>query len=258
MRFTPIRWMLATGVVVVVAAVAVVLVVSGRHDADGVSGRRPELAVGTLVDRATPPLGLLDEQGRSLALGSLRGRWLIVAPSLTLCGEVCPMTTGALIRVRERLRQEGLADRVTVAEMTVDPWRDTPARLRAYRRATNVDFSLWTGTRAQVRRFWNFFGVFYKKVPPDRPAPIDWLTHEPETMDVMHTDGLFIVDPEGRERVAVVGMPDVGGRLPADLRRLLDEEGLRNLAHPQMAWTPEEVLGDLHELMRTTPEGRRS
>lgn len=214
------------------------------------------LAVGTALQRprATPALRLISEQGRPTTLSAFHGKWMIFAPAMTLCQEVCPMTTGALIQLTHELRSAGLAGRVVVAEVTVDPWRDIPARLRAYRRMTGLNFAQLTGTPAEIHRFWKFFGVYYERVPEGKPAAIDWWTHKPETFDVQHTDGIFIVDPAGQERIVDEGMPDVGGRLEPALRKLLDAEGREDLAHPQLSWSAPQVMEDLDWLMgRTVP-----
>lgn len=246
------QWAATAGAaaIAVLTLVAVVLVAPRGTATGNASPPSTQLAVGTaLAPRPTPPLRLIDEQGRPITLGAFRGRWVVLAPAMTLCHEVCPMTTGAFMQLTTRLHQEGLGDRVVVAEVTVDPWRDTPERLRAYRRLTGADFTLLTGTQSEIHRFWKFFGVYYQRVPQGNPPDIDWLTHKPETFDVQHTDGLFILDPAGRERMADEGMPDVGGQLSPALRRLLDEEGREDLAHPQLPWSAAQVLEDLHQLM---------
>ena len=173
------------------------------------------LATGTAVDRPLGRLPLLDEHGRATSLAAFRGRWLVLAPSLTLCHEVCPLTTGALMDLRARLRRAGLAARVVVAEATVDPWRDSPARVRAFKRLTGTTIRFLTGTRAQIRTLWHAFGVAYQRVPQGKPPDVDWWTHRPEAFDVTHTDGLFIVDPRGHERVAVPRHARAGRRTAA-------------------------------------------
>ena len=159
------------------------------------------------------------------------------------------MTSGALTELSGDLRRAGLSRQVVVAEATVDPRRDTPARLRAYRRLTHVDFALLTGSPAELRKLWKFFGVFYKRVPQGRPADVDWMTNKPETYDVEHTDGVFFIDPQAQERIVDVGMPSVAGKLPVALHGLLNAEGLRNLANPELPWTATEALDDLYFLM---------
>jgi len=111
-----------------------------------------------------------------------------------------------------------------------------------------VNFDLLTGTPAEIRRLWKFFGIYYRRVPQGRPPDVDWLTHRAETFDVQHTDGVFIVDPNGHWRIGDVGMPYVGGELPSSLRRLLNDQGVHNLRHPSAPWTPREALDDVFYL----------
>jgi cytochrome oxidase Cu insertion factor (SCO1/SenC/PrrC family)/thiol-disulfide isomerase/thioredoxin len=206
------------------------------------------LAVGSMLDRAVPDLRLVDERGNATSLASFRGRYLLLAPSMTLCHEVCPMTSAALEQIQSTIERDGLASDVSVAEVSVDPWRDTPARLRAYQRMTGVHFRMLTGSGAELTRLWKFFGVYFKRVPQDKPPDRDWLTGKAETFDVQHTDGFFVVDPNGRWRVAAIGMPSVGGQLARPLRRLLNDQGRDNLHNPSAPWTPKQALADLFDL----------
>lgn len=212
---------------------------------------RGALPLGTSVDRRVPSLRLRSASGGSTSLNSLRGSWAILAPTMTLCHEVCPVTTGALLDLRSRLRAGGLARRVKVVAVSVDPWRDTPRRLRAYRHLTGAGLRIWTGSARRLRRFWRFFGVRFQRVPPDRPAEVDWMTGRPERFDVEHTDGVFLVGPAGYERVAIAGPPQLRGRLGRRLRWLLDAEGRRNLAHAPAGWSVGGVISDLRLLTGT-------
>lgn len=246
-------------ILTIAAAVMAVLVITisvaaaVHHSQRNASASVPApLAAGTELPRprAVPALRLTDQQGRPVSLRrAWRGRWVILAPSMTLCHEVCPMTTAVLMQLESELRRAGLARQVVVATATVDPWRDTPARLRAYARLTGADFQMLTGSQAETHKLWAFFGVSYYRVPQGTPPDIDWLTHKPETFDVQHTDALFLLDPAGQERIADDGMPQVSGRLPVALASLLDAEGRQNLAHPQFAWSAPDVIDDLYYLM---------
>jgi protein SCO1/2 len=218
---------------------------SGAARADGGAGR--PLATGIALDKALPRLALVDEHGRTVSLDALRGRYVVLAPTLTLCHEVCPLTTAALEGVATAVRARGLQRRVTVAEVSVDPWRDSPARLRAFKRRTGTRLALFTGARAQLRRFWRAFGVRFERTRSDAGAR-DWWTGRRLGFDVSHTDGVFILDPRGRLRVFVGGMPGVG-RLPARLGRLLNAEGRRNLRRPESPWNVSDVLDDLWSVM---------
>jgi cytochrome oxidase Cu insertion factor (SCO1/SenC/PrrC family)/thiol-disulfide isomerase/thioredoxin len=236
------------GLVLLIGTVVVAALPSPRPAVQSGTLASGRLAVGSLVDEKVPDFRLVDDRGSRVSLAAFRGRYLVLAPAMTLCHEVCPMTAAALEQIKATLDRDGLAGQVTVAEATVDPWRDTPARLRAYRRQFGVDFTLLTGSQPAIRRLWKFFGVYYKRVPQGRPPDVDWLTRRPERFDVEHTDGLFIVDPNGRWRVAVIGMPAIGGALPARLAPLLNDQGRSNLRHPQAPWTPKLALADLFDV----------
>ncbi|HET9163437.1 MAG TPA: SCO family protein [Solirubrobacterales bacterium] len=209
---------------------------------------RGALPLGTALDRRAPAVSLRDARDGRASLKALRGSWVVLAPTMTLCHEVCPITTGALLDLRARLRAAGLADRVRILAVSVDPWRDTPRRLRAYRRLTGARLRTWTGSVGRLRRFWRFFGVHFQRVPQGRPAETDWMTGRAERFEVEHTDGLFLLGPGGHERAAITGPPRLGGRLGPRLRRLLDAEGRENLAHAPAGWSVAGVVSDLGRL----------
>jgi protein SCO1/2 len=224
----------------------------------GGSARLPFLT-GVSVDRPVPALPLKDERGRQTSLSAFHGRIVVLTPFLTLCHEVCPLTTGAFQTIQRDLDRAGLADKVVLAEVSVDPWRDTPSRLRAFARFTGTRFPLLTGSAAQLARFWRFFGVDYRRTGEGTPPDSDWLTGEPLTFDVSHTDGLFLIDRTGQERVVDVGMPHVGTSLPRVLGGLLNPEGRTDLAHPEPGWTVTQALDDVERLLGRpipTPPGR--
>lgn len=261
-RALPSRGVFRTVPLVVLALFAGVVAVDAAltlHRADAV---RPApagaLAVGQALDRPVPAFPLLDERGRGTSLTAFRGRYVVMAPFLTLCHETCPLTIGALARVRAAVRRRGLGRRVAVVAASVDPWRDSPARLRAFARRSGRNLRLLTGTPAQLRRLWRFFGVEYHRVREGDPPDRDPWTHRAQTFDVTHTEALFILDPRGRWRVLVPGMADVGGRLPRALGSLLDREGRASLRAPTGAWTVPAALADLWQVMGVPPAPARS
>jgi cytochrome oxidase Cu insertion factor (SCO1/SenC/PrrC family)/thiol-disulfide isomerase/thioredoxin len=244
---------MATALIVVSVLAAV------RHSGASQPASVPApLAAGTALSRPrpVPAMPLISARGRPFSLRSWRGRWVILAPSMTLCHEVCPMTTAVLNEVQADVQRAGLSRQVVVATATVDPWRDSPSRLRAYGRLSGASFQMLTGSRSEIGRLWSFFGVAYHRAPQGNPPDVDWLTHRPESFDVQHTDALFLIDPSGQERIADDGMPQIAGRLPAALQTLLNDQGRQNLAHPQFAWSARDVMDDLYYLMdRNVPAG---
>lgn len=212
-------------------------------------GRSAPPVTGVQVDQQVPDVALVDASGNPTSLAELQGRYVVLTPFLTLCQEVCPITTGAYLEMARAVAQAGLSSKVTFVEVTVDPGRDTPARLRAYAKLTGANWDLLTGTPDNLAKLWAFFGVWYAKQPEASPPAIDWLTHRPETYDIAHSDGLFFLDPQGHERIAIVGTPDVGGKLDPTLTSLLDATGRQNLHAPVAAWTVRQALDDLGHLL---------
>lgn len=206
---------------------------------------------GVMFDRAVPDIPLLDAQGRPTSLAALQGKIVVLAPFMTLCHEMCPLTTGNYLQLQAQLARDGLADRVALVEVTIDPARDTPDRLAAYEKLTGASWTLLTGTQASITAFWKYFGIAYERVPEPSPASIDWYTHQPETYDVVHQDGLFFLGPDGHWRIALVASPDFQGTLPSPLAALLDAQGEQNLTHPvvPLSWTVRQALDNVSVLL---------
>ena len=213
----------------------------------------PPPSQGLILDRPTPQtVPLVNQQGQAVTLAGLRGKVVVLAPFLTLCQDECPLVTGAFISLQRDLSAAGLAHRVVFVEATVDPGRDTVARLAAYEKEFGADWDLWTGTPAAIAAFWKPFGVEYQIVPEAQPAMIDWYTGKPLTYDVEHTDGYILVDPSGHERFVDASAPDQKGALNAKLRGLLNVDGLHELQNPQAPdWTTADALASISWLLGT-------
>jgi cytochrome oxidase Cu insertion factor (SCO1/SenC/PrrC family) len=202
------------------------------------------------VPAAVAAIPLLNQDGRTEPLSSLRGHVVVMADFMTSCGEECPITLGALMSLERALKAAHLLDKVEIVEVSIDGWRDTPARLRAYQRYTGAHWTMLTGSVAELSRFWSFFGVAYWRVPESKPPAINWETGKPYRFDIDHSDDVFVLGPGGNERYVAPGYADVGGHLPARLVHLLDPLGRQDLAHPGYgAWTPGELLAAIGTLL---------
>jgi protein SCO1 len=214
----------------------------------------PPPSQGLILDRPTPQsVPLVNQQGQAVSLAGLRGKVVVLAPFLSLCQDECPLVTGAFTALQRDLRAAGLAQRVVFVEATVDPGRDTVARLAAYQKEFGADWDLWTGTPANIAAFWKPFGVAYQIVAEEQPPKTDWWTGQPLTYDVDHTDGYILVNPAGRERFVDASAPNEKGALDAKLRGLLDDGGLHDLDNPQAPnWTTADALASIGWLLGTT------
>ncbi|HEY9427417.1 MAG TPA: SCO family protein, partial [Gemmatimonadaceae bacterium] len=77
------------------------------------------------LDREPPPLALVDQHGDTVQLERFRGRPVILTFAYGHCQTVCPLVVHDILVAEERLSRESPA----LLIVTVDPWRDTPARL---------------------------------------------------------------------------------------------------------------------------------
>ena len=228
-----------TGLVLVMALAAGVAACGGGSSVPG----PPPSSLGVVQNRPIPDIPLVDERGQPTSLAAYRGRVVVLASFLTLCQETCPLTTGAFLSMHRAVTTAGLDNRVVFIEATVDPDRDSSARLAAYTQLSGARWPLLTGTPENLASLWKFFGAYYEKTPVATPPGIDWLTHQPLTYDVSHSDGFFLIDARGHERFATIATPDVGGQLKPALSNLLGEQGHRDLSHPGTpSWTPSQGL----------------
>ena len=212
----------------------------------------PTPSVGTVFDKAVPAdvahLPLVDQDGQTVTLASFAGKTVVLADFLTLCQEICPLTSANLAQVQAAVQKSGASKQVEILEVTVDPQRDTPQRLAAYQKlfGTHPNWSFLTGSPAQVAALWKAFGVEYEKDvgSTQGPAPRDWMTGKPVTYDVSHQDAVFILGPDGHEKWVTLGNPDVTSpdTLPSTLTDYLNDEGQANLASPPAgSWTAADV-----------------
>jgi protein SCO1/2 len=207
----------------------------------------PGQNLGTRVDTAVPrsllQLPLRDQDGRVRHLAEFAGKVLVVSDAMTLCQETCPLDTAELVQTARQVDAAGRGKDVAFLSITVDPERDTPARLAAYRGLFHhppANWTLLTGSAADVHRLWKWFGVYWHKVPQkERRRPRDWLTGKPLTYDVTHSDEVFFLR-NGRERFVIEGMPHLasGSEIPRRIYRFMSAEGRHNVAHPHpYSWT---------------------
>ena len=210
----------------------------------------PSASQGIVQNRAIPNIPLLSSSGAPTSLRDYRGKVVVMAPFLTLCQDECPLVTGAFISLQRDVRAAGVASKVVFMEITVDPGRDTPARLAAYSKEFGADWVLATGAPANLDALWKFLGVSVQIVPEEQPAKIDWYTGTPLTYDVDHTDGYFLIDSSGHERFSDSNPPNLHGQLDQKLKGLLNAGGIKNLedqGHPN--WTLAEALSSLSWLV---------
>lgn len=134
------------------------------------------------VDDPAPALRLVDQHGDSVALAGLGGQPVIVTFAYAHCRTVCPLSVRAAREAASRLRDRG----VVLLVVTLDPWRDTPARLPSI---------------AGEWRLGGAMHVLSGDVDAVEHALSAWRVprvRNPSTGDLTHPTIVYVVSPKGR------------------------------------------------------------
>ena len=243
----------AVAAAVVLAAVLTACGGSAQHD-NAASRPHPPATLGGVVmsdpvSASIARLPLTTAAGQRTTLAAYRGKIVMIADSLTLCQDMCPMISANVAAMARQVQAAGLAGRIALLEITVDPQRDTPARLAAYQKMFGSPQPAWTlataTTAAATAALWKFFHVYYHRQPTDDPDATDWLTGRKLTYDVEHSNTLIFLSADGKQRYIVDAAADTGdNRPPPALIRFMTPQGRHNLYHPSPggSWTvPQEM-----------------
>ncbi len=143
----------------------------------------------TRVNDAAPAVSLLDQSGRTMSLGAYRGRPVIVTFAFAHCATVCPLVVADVLAARRLLK--GTPPAVLV--ITLDPWRDTPGRLRSIAESWKLtaDAHVLSGPPDDVERALNAW-----RVPRARNQ---------KTGDIVHPRIVYVVGANGRIAYVVNG-----------------------------------------------------
>jgi protein SCO1/2 len=218
------------------------------------SPKKPSLSTGTTLNQSLPSsvasIEFTDDSGKQLTLAAFKGKTVVFTPFMTLCQETCPLTTSNLQAVDRSVVKAHQENNVQMVMITIDPLRDTVARLHAYRsvaQITQPNWTLLTASPADLTALWKSLGVDVEKTAEDNPPGIDWMTGQPLTYDLSHTDEVFMLNKSGNERFLIDGMPNTQGVAPPSvLDKFLSSEGRDDLAHPDAStWTVANATGAL-------------
>ena len=160
--------------------------------------------------RAAPEIVLPSSKGGDFKLSNYRGKVVVLEFGYTNCLDVCPVSLAALTQARQKIGKAAAAD-VQVVFITVDPARDTVARLRTYLAPFDPSFVGVTGSQQQINKLLKDYGISATKRMVDG-SKTDYTMH--------HSSYLYFIDRAGMQRALMpVGRP--ADDMAHDLRLLL-------------------------------------
>jgi len=153
-------------------------------------------------------LRLDDAEGKPRTVADFRGKVVAVTFGYTDCPDVCPTTLHDWAEAMKKLGPN--ASRVQFLFVSVDPARDTPARLRAYVHGFDPRFVGLRGDAKATDAAAKDFHV-YVETQPGKTA---------DTYTVNHSSQVFVFDPAGKLRL-MEGAGTSPADIAADVRALL-------------------------------------
>lgn len=197
------RKLVATAAALVAVAILTALFLSLRDDSYEFAGGEIRPAM------AAAPLDLVDQNDRAFSLEALKGDIVLVYFGYTICPDLCPTTLSDFMAIKTGLGDR--ADAVSFVMVTVDPDRDTTARLKEYLGFFDADFIGLRGEGEQLDRVMQAYGVVATRV--DYPNSATGYL-------VDHTSLIYLIDREGRLRATYAHGTDPA-LIERDLRHLL-------------------------------------
>ena len=142
-----------------------------------------------VTPREIPDFSLLDHRGQLFDQDRLEGRWSLLFFGYTSCPDICPFVLQGLAKVKRSFNERensgrGMPDVVFVS---VDPQRDSEARLAEYVEFFDPSFTGVSGPDSELQELARAVGAYY-----DVPAAGG------DSYLVNHASKLFLVDPSGR------------------------------------------------------------
>lgn len=159
--------------------------------------------------RAAPAIALRATDGAILDLARYRGKVVVLEFGYTHCADVCPVSLATLAQARTLLGAD--AANLQVVFVTVDPARDSVARLRAYLAQFDRGFIGVSGSAQQLDAVLKAYGISAMKKMVEG-SKTDYTMH--------HSSYLYFVDRRGMLRALTpFGRPPA--EVAQDVRLLL-------------------------------------
>jgi protein SCO1/2 len=176
------------------------------------ASRVPRVVATDGLSRLEPPLELpvfelTAGDGSPVSRASLRGHWTLLSLGFTSCPDVCPRTLSTLVGALDLAEPPSVSAQVFF--VSVDPERDSLARLGAYAGGFGSAVLAATGPHAELERLTRPLGLFYEKEQAAGPA---------SAYGVAHSTAVLVIAPDAR----VVGLIGSGMLAPAEVAAALE------------------------------------
>ena len=130
--------------------------------------------------RPAPAFSLTERSERTVTNADLEGRVWVATFMFTHCPGICKPMTASMARLQDKLREHPQGDTVRLVMFSLDPERDTPARLREYALEYGADPDQWLFLTGEKQTIWALANDGFKMGVTDSPnTPINPIAHGP-------------------------------------------------------------------------------
>ncbi len=176
----------------------------------------PELATVLTPPLELPEATLVDHAGNTFTTADLEGRFSLMFFGFTYCPDICPLTLQVLARARAEVEMFAPELVPDVVFVSVDPYRDTPERIREYIGNFDTDFTGITGSDEALAPLLGRLGVTVQKNERDG-----------EYYNVIHNGTVYVIGPEAELVAVFTGSSHDAGAIATDVVRIRRRLGTR-------------------------------
>lgn len=153
---------------------------------------------------------LVDKSGKTVRYADFNGKWRIVYFGYTFCPDVCPLDLQRLMQGYHAFTRAhpDLGAKIQPIFITVDPQRDTPAKMGEYTANFGPELLGLTGTPQQIKAAADAWKVYYARAQGTTPGAY--------LMD--HSRAAYLMDPSGKP-LALLPSDKDGAAVAAELAR---------------------------------------
>jgi protein SCO1/2 len=168
------------------------------------------------------PFVLTASDRRVVTDRTFRGRYMLVYFGYTHCPDICPTTLVTLSQVLEKLGP--LADRIRPVFISIDPERDTAARVGEYLKSFDQRIVGLAGSPAEIAAVAKQYRVFYKKSPFENS----------DDYSMEHSSYIYVMGPDGRY-LTLFSSDQSSDQMTARLREMLTDSRFDDAASDRPA-----------------------
>lgn len=153
--------------------------------------KRPQSATVLPETRPLPRFALIDHENRPFTRESLLGRTSLVFFGFTHCPDICPATLQQLASARRQIAEsadDAAGPVPQIILISVDPERDTPAKLEGYVEYFGEGITGVTGPIEEIRRLTGALGIHFEK------------SGAGDDYTVNHSSAVLVIGPDGMLR----------------------------------------------------------